>query len=265
MPDDLDPTTARLVSELSAMILPSLVKAVTSAIPSNDFNGAIQLVNSQMLDLRTRLEKSVRSGIDDSRAGRSMIMQSMGTLLEEIATLRRSIDRVPEVLSAKIASTLTETKSEEPAQPVPIPDTVTPELEAISQRLDTLTQGIKAFFETYAQHRENDAQIPEILRPSFDPEMLTGLEGLVRAEGQSHTKELAELSRELSAMTTENNTALVHEVREAVSEELSGMNGSNAGKSGTDGGNVKLLKIVAGLSGACLLMMVISFLVLLMK
>ena len=249
MPEDLDPTTARIVSELSALMLPSLAKSLSSAIPSTDFTGAIERTNRTAQDLRSEIVKAVRSAIDDSRAGRSMIMQSIGTLLEEIETLAASI------------------KSIEPDEkPVYDNQPIMNELEEMSERIDTLTQGIKAFFEAYAEHRENDSSIPEILRPSFDPEMFSGLEGLVRAEGKSHSNELAELSREISAMTEENNTALLHEVREAVAEEISGLGGGEySGHSGNDGRTMKLLKIIAGLSGAGVILLLINIIMLMFK
>ena len=260
MPEDLDPTTARIVSELSALMLPSLAKSLSSAIPSTDFTGAIERTNRTAQDLRSEIVKAVRSAIDDSRAGRSMIMQSIGTLLEEIAGLRKTVDKIPETLAASIKSIEPDEKPVYDNQPI------MNELEEMSERIDTLTQGIKAFFEAYAEHRENDSSIPEILRPSFDPEMFSGLEGLVRAEGKSHSNELAELSREISAMTEENNTALLHEVREAVAEEISGLGGGEySGHSGNDGRTMKLLKIIAGLSGAGVILLLINIIMLMFK
>ena len=47
MPEDLDPTTARLVSELSAMILPGLSKSLASAIPSVDLTGQLSALTEQ--------------------------------------------------------------------------------------------------------------------------------------------------------------------------------------------------------------------------
>lgn len=138
-------------------------------------------------------------------------MQSVGNVLEEISSVRKSLDRLPENISSSI----------KPADNQPILN----ELNDISGRIDTLTQGIKAFFETYAENHENhertSADIPEILRPSIDTEALSRIEGLIRAESKSHTTALAELSREISALIQENSTALLHDVREAVKDELS--------------------------------------------
>ena len=264
MPEDLDPTTARLVSELAALILPSLTKSLTSAIPSTDLAGAVERTNRTAQDLRASVEKAVRSAIDDSRAGRSMIIQSVGTVLEEVANLRRTVDRFPEILQSAIKSDAgTETPA--PVNAV-LPQEVMTELEAISDRIDTLTQGIKAFFETYAENRENAGAVPEMLRPSLDPEMLSGLEGLIRAEGKTHSTELAELSREITAMTEENNTALVHEVREAVAEEISGFSGEGlAGHTDSSAANMKLLKLIAGFSGASAVLLVVNLILLLFK
>ena len=141
------------------------------------------------------------------------------------------------------------------------------ELSGISERINTLTQGIKAFFETYAEHREqNISVLPELLQSGADTEAISGLEGLIRAEGKSHSKELAELSREISTMHEENNAAMLHEVREAVAEEISGITGEDySGHSGHDGRNVKLLKITAGLSGACLVLLLINMIMMMFK
>ncbi len=208
MPDDLDPTTARLVSELASMILPSLTKSLASAIPAVDFSGAIERTNRASQDLRSEIVKALRSSADDSRAGRSIIMQSVGNVLEEISSVRKSLDRLPENISSSI----------KPADNQPVLNV----LNDISARIDTLTQGVKAFFETYAEnHESKSSDIPEILRPSIDTEALSRIEGLIRAESKSQSTALAELSREISALIHENSTALLHDVRDVVKDELS--------------------------------------------
>ena len=259
MPEDLDPTTARLVSELSAMILPSLSKSLASAIPSVDFAGAAERINRTAQDLRSEIVKALRSEIDDSRAGRSMIMQSIGNVLEEISSLRKSLDRLPEILQS--VSNKPQENITYDNEPVMI------ELDEMSKRIDTLTQGIKAFFETYAQNHENEAaNIPEILRPSIDSEALAGIEGLIKAESKSHSTALSELSREISAMIEENNTALIHEVREAAQEEISGALGGEHESSTSRGGyDSKLLKLTALLSGSCAVLLVINIILLLLR
>lgn len=265
MPEDLDPTTARLVSELSAMILPGLSKSLASAIPSVDFNGAIERTNRTAQDMRTEIVKALRSTTDDSRAGRSMIMQSIGTLLEEIAALRKNIDKLPGIITSAVKENSPEIRQDDSKS-----EAIIAEIDSMSERIDTLTQGIKAFFETYAEHRENDTagkNITEILRPSVDPEMLSGLEGLVKAEGKTHSTELAELSREISAMTEENGKALVHEVREAVAEEISVINPDSdyTGHSGNDGKYFRLMKITAGMTGAGVILLLANLVMLWLK
>ena len=261
MPEDLDPTTARLVSELSSMILPALTKSLVSAIPATDFTGAIERTNRTAQDLRTELSRALRSATDDSRAGRSMIMQSIGTLLEEIAGLRRNIDKLPGIIEAAVKPEVTHEDSKS--------DAIIAEIDSMSERIDTLTQGIKAFFETYAEHRENDSaagNIQDILRPSIDTETLSGLEGLVKAEGKTHSTELAELSREISAMTQENNTALLHDVREAVADELSVIGtGDYSGSQSYAGGYIRLIKITAALSGMGVVLLIVNIIMLLLK
>ena len=258
MPEDLDPITARLVSELSASILPALKKSVVSAIPSTDFAGALERTNRTSQELRTSIERAVRSGIDDSRAGRSMIIQSIGTVLEEVSALRKSIEKIEkleklEKIPELLENALNNIKIPE-AKNDTVPEALMSEIAGISERIDTLTQGIKVFFETYAEHRENDSSDLNnagIARPVFDAEALSGLEGLVRAEGKTHSTELAEFSREISSMTEENNAVLLHEVREAVAAGISGISGGESrGRSGNDYAekNAKLLKVTAALA-----------------
>ncbi len=176
------------------------------------------------------------------------------------------LERLPEILENTVKNSQPEIKIADVKSDAPASDAIMSELEGISERIDTLTQGIKAFFETYAEHRENDGAIPEILRPSFDPEMFSGLEGLVKAESKSHSKELSELSREITAMTEENNTALLHEVREVVAEEVSGISDDDHHThSGSNSGNIKMLKIIALLSGAGVILLLVELLVLLFK
>ena len=261
MPEDLDPTTARLVSELSAMILPSLTKSLATAIPSTDFAGTIERSNRIAQDLRSEIVKTLRTSIDDSRAGRSIIMQSIGNVLEEISSLRKSLDRLPENLQSALKSVKPEEKITYDNEPVMT------ELEEISERIDTLTQGIKAFFETYAQNRENESStVPEILRPSIDSDALSGIEGLIRAESKSQSTALVELSREISALVEENNAALIHEVREAAAEEFSGIiGGENDAPKSQARENFSLLKVTAILSGSSVLLLIINLIILLLR
>ena len=267
MPEDLDPTTARLVSELSALILPSLTKSLAGAIPVNDFSAVLERNNRTSQELRSGIEKALRSAIDDSRAGRSMIMQSLASVIEEISELRSKISKLPETVKESVESI----KSN---QPEIIPDynsnseNILSELEGISERIDALTQGIKAFFETYASQIEqlSTANLNSVIPPSgsaIESEAISGLEGLIRAGNTSHSKELEELSREISAMTEQNNIALIHEVKEAVTGELEGI--SDGVNSGREAGSEKLLKISAGLSGICAVLIVINILIMIFK
>ncbi|MBQ3455006.1 MAG: hypothetical protein IJG36_01095 [Synergistaceae bacterium] len=260
MPDDLDPTTARLVSELAAMILPSLTKSLSSAIPANDFSGAIELTNRTTQDLRSETVKALRNLSDDSRAGRSIIMQSIGNLLEEISSLRKSVERLPDLLQSSIQPVLqANVKPEVTFDNEP----VIAEIDGVSERIDTLTQGIKAFFETYAENHENTV-IPETLRPSVDSEALTGIEGLIRAEGKSHSTGLAELSREISALVEENNTALLHEVREIISEAEND-SGNEHETSSHSPSHTKMLKLTVLLSASSIILLIINIIIFLLK
>ena len=266
MSDELDPTTARLVSELASNMLPKLTKSLNSAIPVNEFMSALERTNRTSQDLRTQIDKSIKAGIDDSRAGRSVMLQSLGTVLDEIAGLRRNIDRIPDNLEA-IARNLT---------PKDSTDNIKRELKEITSRLDELTKGIKIFFETYAAN--NEREIPTgNYEPLNDSERLSenntrldrllntslpGLEGLVKAQSTAQSHELEEFSREISTLHEQNNIAMIHEVREAVTAELSGYADEVIARlmeerRKLDAKNALMLKIIAGLSGACAVMIIL--------
>ena len=218
--DDLDPTTARLAAELAANILPPLTESLMSAIPAADFSGALERSNRLAQDLRTSLEKVVRSGIDEDRAGRSVLLQSISSVLEDISALKRTAEKIPATLDSAL-------KAKPDAQTI---DTqgLEKKLDGITAMLEELIHGVKSFGEAYAADREqhtplvaqhiysgNDAQLEQLVNSS-----LPGLEGLLRANAKAQSKELEEFSREVSAQLTQNNTALIHEVGVKVAEEI---------------------------------------------
>lgn len=254
MPDELDPITARLVSELSAKILPVLSKSLSEALPAADFSVSVERVNRTAQEIKTSVERALRANVDDSRAGRSMIIQSIENLIGEISTLSKKIETFPNLLEAGLKNInfpVPEVKNNE------VPEELLKEIDVISDRVGALTEGIKVFCETYAERRET-------VQPTFDPEILSGLEGLVRAEGKSHSRELEEFSREISTMTEESNTALLHEVRDIVSDisvvDVSGHSGND------DGVNVKkFLRLAVILSGAGVALTVLNLILLMVK
>lgn len=187
-------------------------------------------------------------------------MQSIGNLLEEISSLRKSVERLPDLLQSSIQPVLqANVKPEVTFDNEP----VIAEIDGVSERIDTLTQGIKAFFETYAENHENTV-IPETLRPSVDSEALTGIEGLIRAEGKSHSTGLAELSREISALVEENNTALLHEVREIISEAEND-SGNEHETSSHSPSHTKMLKLTVLLSASSIILLIINIIIFLLK
>ena len=347
MPEELDPTTARLVSELAAQILPALTKSLSSAIPSLDFSEMLdknsrmsqelslqvekaiqsvvensktsqniigrsfenmseeisrlkiilerrspavneipelqnileraskalnELERNSPAEVRPSIEKAIQSGIDDSRASQSVIVQSIGNMLEEISSLKRSLERLPGNLEAVVKSQ----KSEENLLTSPANnDEISRELSGISEKLTELTNGIKYFFETYASHRENqtyeirdtpiltnDAQLDRIINNA-----LPSLEGLIKAESKSQHNELKEFSREISALHEQNNLAMINEVKEAVAQELTrhheNLASSNENKD--EKKVLKLLKLSIMFSGAGMFLVIITILMLIMK
>ena len=268
--DDLDPTTARLAAELAANILPPLTESLMSAIPAADFSGALERSNRLAQDLRTSLEKVVRSGIDEDRAGRSVLMQSISSVLEDISALKRTAEKIP----ASVESAL---KAKPENQTIDIHG-LEKKLDGITEMLDELIHGLKSFGEAYAADREqhtplvaqhiysgNDAQLEQLVNSS-----LPDLEGLLRANAKAQSKELEEFSREVSAQLEQNNAALIHEVSEKVGEEvarygaevLSKLNDERKGQFERMAGT---LKIVMWLAGGSFVMAAVILVIMLVK
>ena len=273
MTDDLDPTTQRIVSELAANILPALTKSLASAIPATDLSGILERSNRTSQDLRTNIEKAIRLGIDEERAGRSVILQSIGGVLEETAALRKSIDKLPALidaaLKAKPDSTAGNTNPRE----------LTEKLDAISSRLEEVIHGIKSFGEAYAQQIENSAlqtehqpiySGSEAILEKLVSASLPGLENLVRANAKYQMQELEALSQEISAMHEQNNIALVHELKQEVADEISRygdemsdkFNGEHNGKFNS---MIKMFRLSLIMSGASLFLMIIVVIMTLLK
>ena len=295
-PEELDPTTARLVSELAAQMLPALTRALNSAVPANDFTGALERTNRMSQDLRSQIEKSIRSSIEDSRAGRSVVMQSIGTLLDEIVALKRSIEKIPSGVESAVAK----------AVPVKTKDDndnnmsrTSQEYERISELLGELITGLRTFTETYAKdsmkrelererdrerERESERRIPNEFA-GLDSQSLNennsrldkllnnalpSLEGLLKVQGKTQSKELADLSKEITTSQEQNNAALIHEVRVAVSEELAEFknnmtNSIEALQTEHLNKFIKILRFVVILSGSSLLIALLTILMLLLR
>ena len=268
--DDLDPTTARLAAELAANILPPLTESLMSAIPAADFSGALERSNRLAQDLRSSLEKVVRSGIDEDRAGRSVLLQSISSVLEDISALKRTAEKIPAALDSALKSK---------------PDTQTIDTQGLEKKLDGITKmleelihGVKSFGEAYAADREqhtplvaqhiysgNDAQLEQLVNSS-----LPGLEGLLRANAKAQSKELEEFSREVSEQLKQNNAALIHEVSVKVGEEVARygaemMSRLNDERKGQFERMTGRLKIVMWLAGGSVVMSVVMLVMMLVK
>ncbi len=264
-PEELDPTTARLVSELSASMLPALSKSLNSAVHLNEFMNALDRTNMVSQDLRNQVEKALRSNVDEGRANRSMMLQSMRAITEEIATLRKLMDKVPETLEYA----LKDRKPDDSNNAI-----ILQEIAGISELMKELIQGIQNLSEVYANEKAsaqnfepmNDSQILSENNTRLDKlinNSLPGLEGLVKAHEKSQSHELEEFSREISTLHEQNNLALVHEIKNAVAQELETFHEEFGGERDEkrDVRNDLLLKVIAGTSGACA---IFSFLTLLM-
>ncbi|MBQ9418927.1 MAG: hypothetical protein IJU31_00970 [Synergistaceae bacterium] len=265
MPDDLDPTTARLVSELAASILPTLSKSVNSAIHAEDFISAIDRTNMISQDLRNQIEKSIRSGIDDNRAARSMMMQSMRNVFDEISSVKKVLDKIPDMIDSSVKNNT----PEDNANPE-----ILQELASLSERVSELSKGIKTFFEVYAQNQEdrqqsnnvriesgldeNSTRLEKLLNSS-----LPGLEGLVKAHEKAQSRELEEFSKEISTLHRENDKTIIFQIKEAISNELDRHSEEIIARIEEDleaksAKNFLFMKIIAGISAASLILSLIG-------
>ena len=280
MPDELDPTTARLVAELASSILPALTKSLSAsfqaAVPTGEFMNALERTNRAGNDLRTQIDRSIRISIDDSRAGRSVMMQSIGTLSDEITSLRKAINTLPENIERKLQNENANHKESVNNYDEMFSGTTT-KLNEITDLLNELIKGLQQFSETYAgsgrkydsvnvnvnpdtqEAMHNNGMLDKLLN-----ETIPALEGLIRAQSKSQTHELHEFSREINAMNEQNNAALIHEVREAIDEEVK-KNGTDDIHDGKNLNIKKLLMINMCLSGASVLMLLISILMLMFR
>ena len=276
MPDDLDPTTARLVSELASSILPSLTKSLSASIPTGEFVNALERSNRAGNDLRTQIERSIRNSIDDSRAARSVMMQSIGTLSDEISALRKAITNMPDNLEVKL-NNASQNQSENNYDEIFAENNT--KLNEIAELISELIKGIQQFSETYAKEsmkRESvnvnvnhNPDTPEAMHNNnlLDKllnETLPSLEGLLRAQAKSQTNELHELSREINAMNGQNNVALLHEVHVAVEDEMQKRVSEDANEV-QNAKMKKLLMINMCLSGASVFVSVIMFMILMFR
>lgn len=272
MPEDLelDEITARLVSELAASITPVLTQKLNSAVHealpeklSDDFRDAVDRTNMISKDLQNQIEKSLRSNMEDNRAARTMIMQSMRNVFDEITALRKNLDRVPEAVDSAV-------KNFKPEENKNLE--VLAELDKISNLVKELIDGLRNFSEVYARDKEernpenlqadtneaNSALLEKLLNTS-----LPGIEGLVKAHEKSQSHELEEFSKEISAIRKENDKTVIFKLKEAFESELDEKSKEIISQfenelEARDKKISLLLKITAGLSGVCVILSLIK-------
>lgn len=253
----------------------SLKRLLSSSSPVD------KAIHDEFADLKRALgahpsiEKTIQTGIDDSRAGRTILAQSIASVLEEISGLKRTLDRLPGNLELAVKTNKPEVITTTSTDNSSKDDEILRELSGISDKLNELTNGIKYFFETYASNHEthtyeirdtpiltNDAQLDKIINTS-----LPNLEGLVKAESKSRHHELEEFSREISALHEQNNLAMINDVKEAVAQELAKYHENITSNQDTSGDKkvLKLLKMSIMFSGAGMFLVIITILMLIMK
>ena len=270
MPEELDPTTARLVSELATQMLPSLTKALNNAVPAEQFASALERTNRMSQDLRSHIEKNIRSSIEDGRAGRSMLIQSMASMLEEFTSLKRSIEKLSDkltVINTGLENVIKNSaaNNNEPDRAINNENKILmQELANIQEMLSELIKGLQSFSETYTREAQitqknnapdkNNNNNAQNLNEKFITNLFNGLEGLIKAQGTTHSNEFKELSREIASSQEQNNIALNHEIREAVNEELANFMSSDS-KNKTKQPSSFVTKILAAMSCTCIIFM----------
>ena len=240
-----------------------------AAIPSADFAGVFERSNRAAQDLRAQVEKIIRSDIDESRTARSVLLQSIGSVLEDIASMKKTVEKIPASIGASLkAKAETGTDNQE----------IMGKLDGISSQLEEIIHGLKSFGEAYANDKEqqtpfvsqniysgSDAQMEKLLTDS-----LPGLEGLLRANAKAQSKELEGFSRELSELVRQNSTALIHEVKAGVRGELSRMSDdmlskAEAKREGEFAGLRRMFRVIMIMSGASIALTVIVIIMMLLK
>ena len=254
----------------------SLKRLLSSSSPVD------KAIHDEFADLKRALgahpsiEKTIQTGIDDSRAGRTILAQSIASVLEEISGLKRTLDRLPGNLELAVKTNKPEVITTTSTDNSSKDDEILRELSGISDKLNELTNGIKYFFETYASNHEthtyeirdtpiltNDAQLDKIINTS-----LPNLEGLVKAESKSRHHELEEFSREIATLHEQNNIAMINDVKEAVAQELTKHDEKKSAdnQTGNEGRKIiKLLRMSMMISGAGMFLVIITILLLIMK
>ena len=202
------------------------------------------------------------------------MMQSLGTLSDEITALRKAITNLPDDIGRKIQK---ENVNHNEKNYDDILSGANDKLNEITGLLNELITGLQQFSETYANGKKNYESVNVNVNPETQEaihnngmldkllnDTIPALEGLIKAQSKSQTHELHEFSREINAMNEQNNAALIHEIHETLEEELQRNITNNESKtSGMD--MKKLLMINMCLSGACVLFSVIMFLILMFK
>ncbi len=255
-------------------MLPSLSNSLKSVVHVDDVVNALDRTNMITQDLRNQIEKAVRSGIDESRAGRSMIIQSVRTVVEEISGLKKLLDKIS-----------FDTQNNNSNKPDENSINILQELARISELINELISGIATFSQTYARDHEkkesqtstqnfetlNDSQILNENNSRLDKlinNSLPGLEGLVKAHEKTQSHELEEFSKEISTLHEQNNLALIHEIHENFNNELEKISDEILEKVNVERGEkyakISLtMKIIIGISGLnFILILIIIFMML---
>lgn len=169
-----------------------------------------------------KLERLLREGTEAERAGRQAMLQPIGSMVDELVTLRGQI--------SDVSNTLRALKSQGQAQGQGQGRSLIEQIRALweegpaGQRNEVAAAMMELSGEVAALGKRTTEAMEKLSSPDSPlSKLLDGLpnwEGILRAHSQAQTHELDTLSQELSALQKESGTILLHSLREELSRQF---------------------------------------------
>ena len=167
--------------------------------------------------LLERFDRMVREATEENRVGRQALLQPIGSIVEELSSLRGQLGNMADSLRALRSQ-------EEALQKVR--DSVEQLREGWGRaeaRQDALDREIAALGGRLETRAPNSSQpAPEGRLAQLVEASLPNWEGLLRAHNQAQTRELESLSKELSDLQTQGSATLLLKLQDAVEQEIAG-------------------------------------------
>ena len=185
---------------------------------------------ARMREALTRLEGTVKEGVEEGRSCRQALITPLGTVLEELPALRGEIRNVEDALrgvsargkgaeelheeAARLRGLLEQSKEQDLER--------REELKAATAAVARATEDLRGGLEAKREAaRESTTEVPgtEALKQLMDV-AIPSWEGMLRAHRQAQTRELDALSKELSNLESQTSAALGETIQETLRWEL---------------------------------------------